>query len=115
MCLLIALIGRLGRRGTGFVGMLNEVPVAAGNEFGPPAMQCGSKAPPDLQEENGLARLVVDVEELEMRIGVLTGDQLEGDVECAGKLCLRVCDEVRGLPRVFDAELGLSRSERARI
>ena len=35
VCLIAVLIGRLGRRGTGFVGILNEVPAAGGHEFGP--------------------------------------------------------------------------------
>ena len=37
----------------------------------PPMVQCKSQAPPDLLEEDGLARPVVDVEELEMHIGEL--------------------------------------------
>ena len=69
MCLLVVLIGRLGRRGTGLVGELNEVPAAVEHKFGPPAVQCESQAHPDLLEEDGLARSVVDVEELEMLIG----------------------------------------------
>ena len=51
VCLLVVLIGRLGRRGTGLVGMPNEVPAAFEHEFGPPAVQCESQAPPDLLEE----------------------------------------------------------------
>ena len=47
-------------------------------------MQCESQAPPDLLEEDGLARPVVDVEELRVLIGELTGDQVGGDMECAG-------------------------------
>ena len=35
--------------------VLNEVPAAVGHEFGPPAVQCESQAPPDLLEEDGLA------------------------------------------------------------
>ena len=62
--LLAVLINRLGRRGTGLVGVLNEVPAAAEYGFGPPAVQCESLAPPDLLGEDGLARPVVDVEEL---------------------------------------------------
>ena len=42
--------------------MLNEVPTAVAHEFGPPAVQCESQAPPDLLEEDGLARPVVDAE-----------------------------------------------------
>ena len=68
VCLLVVLIGRLGRHEAGLVGMLNEVPAAAGHEFGPPAVQCKSKASPDLLEEDGLAHPIVDVEELEMLI-----------------------------------------------
>ena len=30
--------------------MLNDVPAAVGHEFGPPAVQCKSQAPPDLLE-----------------------------------------------------------------
>ena len=48
VCLLVVLIGRLGRRGAGLVGMLNEVPAASGHEFGSPAVQCESEAPLDL-------------------------------------------------------------------
>ena len=46
-CLFVVLIGRLGRRGTGFVVVLNEFLAAAEDEFGPPAVQCevlGTKA-----------------------------------------------------------------------
>ena len=52
VCLLIVLIGRFGRRGAGFVGMLNEVRAAVEHEFGPPAVQCESQAPSDLLEED---------------------------------------------------------------
>ena len=38
VCLLVVLIGRLGRRGTGLVGMLNVVPTAFGHEFGSPGV-----------------------------------------------------------------------------
>ena len=48
VCLLVVLIGRLGRHGAGLIGMLNEVPAAVEHEFGPPAVQCKSQAPPDL-------------------------------------------------------------------
>ena len=48
-------IVRLGRRGTGLVGLLNEVSGAVEHEFGSPAVQCESQAPPDLLEEDGLA------------------------------------------------------------
>ena len=61
------LVRHLGRRGTGLVGVLNEVPAAVGHEFGPPAVQCQSRAPPDLLEEDGLALPAADGVELEMR------------------------------------------------
>ena len=86
LCLLIIPIGCLGRRGTGLVSMLNEVPAAVEHEFGPPAVKCKSRAPSDLHEEDGLARPVVDVKELEMLIGELRGDQVGDDVECAVQL-----------------------------
>ena len=108
VCLLVILIGRLGRRGTGLVDVLNEAPVAAAeHEFGPLAVQCESQAPPGLLEEEGLARPVIDVEELEMLIGELRGDQVKGDVECAGQFIVRAGDEAQGLPRVLSVELGL--------
>ena len=53
-CLLVVLIGRLGRQGAGLVGMLNEVPAAVKHEFDPPAVQCKSQAPPDLLEKMDL-------------------------------------------------------------
>ena len=37
-CLLVIPIGRLGRRGAGFVGVLNEVPTTTGHYFGPPVV-----------------------------------------------------------------------------
>ena len=46
VCLLVVLISRLGRHGAGLVGMRNEVPAAAEDEFGPPAVQFESQAPP---------------------------------------------------------------------
>ena len=70
VCLLAVLIGRLGRRGAVFVGVLNEVPAAVEHKFGPPAVQCKFQAPPDLLEGDGPARPVVDVEEL----GMLNGE-----------------------------------------
>ena len=79
VCLLLLLIGRLGRRGTGLVGMLNEVPVAVEREFGPPALQCESQARSCISEEDGLARPVADVVELGMPIGELRGDQVDDD------------------------------------
>ena len=39
-CTTAVLIARLGRHGTGFVGVLNEVPVTAKHEFGRPAVLC---------------------------------------------------------------------------
>ena len=83
--------------------MLND-PAAVEHEFGPPAVQCESRAPPDLLEEDGLARPVVDVEELDNLIGELRGDQVGDDVECAGLIRIRVGDE-----------LGLDWSGRARL
>ena len=97
-CLLVVLIGRLGRHGAGLVWVLNEVPAAVGYEFGPPAVQCESQAPPDLLEEDGLAHPMVDVEELGMLIGELRGDQVNDDVECAGQLRVRAGDEAQDVP-----------------
>ena len=45
VCLLVVLIGRPGRHGTGLVGKLNEILAAVKQDFGPPAEQCGSQAP----------------------------------------------------------------------
>ena len=98
VCLLVVLIGRLGRHGAGLVGVLNEVPAAVGHGFGPPAEQCKSQAPPDLLEDDGLAHPMVDVEELEMPIGEFRGDQVNGDVECAGQLRVRAGYEAQGVP-----------------
>ena len=50
--LLVVLIGRLGHHGAGLIGVLNEVPAVVENEFGPPAVQFESQAPPDLLEED---------------------------------------------------------------
>ena len=61
VCLLVVLIGRLGHHGAGLVGVLNEIPAAVEHEFGPPAVQGKSQAPPDLLEEDGLAHPMVDV------------------------------------------------------
>ena len=66
VCLLVVLVGRLGRHGAGLVGVLNEVQAAVEHEFGSTAVQCKSQAPPDLPEEDGLAYPMVDVEEQEM-------------------------------------------------
>ena len=46
-------------------------PAAVKHEFGPPAVQCKSQAPPGLLEENGLAHPIVDVKELEVLLGEL--------------------------------------------
>ena len=46
MCLLVVLIGRLGRHGAGLVGMLNEVPEAAGHEFGLTHLRCSASPRP---------------------------------------------------------------------
>ena len=85
VCLLVVLIGRLGRHGAGLVGMRNEVPAASEHEFGPPEVQCESRASPDLLEEDGIAHPMVDVEELEVLIGELRGDKAVDDMECARK------------------------------
>ena len=45
------------------------VPAAVEHEFGPPAVQCECQGPPDLLEEDGLARPVVDVGGLEKYFG----------------------------------------------
>ena len=115
VCLLAVPIGRLGRHGTGLFGMLNEVPAAAEHEFGPPAVECESQFPPGLPEEDGLARPVVDVEELEMPIGELRGDQVGDYVECAGQLRACAGDEAQDLPRDVGVMLELDWSGRARL
>ena len=69
VCLLVALIGRLGRRGAELVAMLNEVPAAVEHEYDPLAVQCEFKVPPELLEEGGLARPMADVDELGVLIG----------------------------------------------
>ena len=104
-CLPVVLIGRLGRRGIGLVGVLNEDPEAVGHEFGPPAVQCETKLPPVLVEEDGLARPVIDVEERKIFIGELRGGQVDENVECNGRLRISAGDEGRGLPQVAGAEL----------
>ena len=78
-------------------------------------MQCESQAPPGLLEEDGLARSVVDVEELEVLIGELRDDQIGDDVECAGQLRVRAGDEAQDLFRVLGVELGLNGAGRARL
>ena len=95
--------------------MLNEVPAAVEHEFGPPAVQCESQAPPDLLEEEGLAYPVVDVEELVMIFGELRGDQVNDVVECTGQLRVRAGEEVQDLSRDVVVELGLDWSGRARL
>ena len=42
MCLLVFLIGRLGRHGAGLVGVLNEVPAAVEHEFGLTHLRCSA-------------------------------------------------------------------------
>ena len=78
-------------------------------------MQCESQAPPDLLEEDELALPMADVEELEMPIGELRGDQIGVCVECAGQLRVRAGDEAQDLPRVVGVELGLNWSGRASL
>ena len=58
---------------------------------------------------------MADVEELEMPIGELRGDQVNDDVECAGQLRVRAGDEAQGLPRVAGVEIGLDWPGRARL
>ena len=94
----VVLIGRFGRHGAGVVGRLNEVSAAVEHEFGPPAVQCESQVPPDLLEENELARPVVDVEGLEMLISELRGDRVDGDLECAERIRVRAGDKAQDLP-----------------
>ena len=105
MCLLVVLIGRLGRRGTGLVWVLNEFPAAVVHAFGPPVVQCESQAPSDLLEENRLSRPVLDVEEQEISIGELRGDQVGDDLECARQLRVSAGDEAQGLSRDVGVEL----------
>ena len=100
VCLLVVLIGRLGRHGAGLVGMLNEVPAVAEHEFDPPAVQCKFQTPPDLLEEDELAHSMADVEEPEMPIGELRGDQVDNDVEFAGQLRARAGDEAQDVPEL---------------
>ena len=57
-------------------------------------MQCASQAPPDLLEGDGLARPAVDVEEQVVLICELRGDQVDGDVECAGQLRVRAGGDI---------------------
>ena len=97
MCLLVVLISRLGRHGAELVGMLHEVSAEVEHEFRPPAVQCESQVPPGLLDGKGLAHPVVDGEELGMLISELRGDQVDDDVEHAGKLRVRAGDEAKGL------------------
>ena len=78
--------------------MLNEVPAAVWHEFGRPAVQCESQAPPGLLKGDGFARPAVDVEEQRVLIGELKGDQVDGFLKYAGQLPVRACDEARDLP-----------------
>ena len=114
-CLLVVLIGRLGRHATGLVGVLNEVTAAVEHGFCPPAVQFESQAPPDLLEEDGLARPVVDGEELVVLTGELRGDEVDDGVECVGQLRVRAGDEAQDLPQVLGVELGLDWFGRARL
>ena len=114
VCLLAVLICRLGRHGTGLVGMLNDVPAAAEYEPGPPAVQCVSQAPPGFLEEDGLALSMVNVGELGMLIGELRGDRVGDDVECARQLRARAGDKAQHLPRVAGIVLGFDWPGRAR-
>ena len=50
---------------------------------------------------------MVDVEELEVLIGELRGDQVNNEIECTGKLRVRAGDEAHDLPRAVGVELGL--------
>ena len=91
------------------VGVLNEVLAAAGHEYSLPAVQCESKASPDLLEGAGLAHPGADVKEPGMLIGELGGGMAGDVVESAGQIPVRACDEARDLPRVLWSlcELGL--------
>ena len=95
--------------------MLTEFSAAVEHEFCPPAVQCEFKAPPDLLEKDGLARPVVDVENLGVLIGELGRDQVDDNAECAGKFLVRACDGAHDLPRVVGFELGLDWSGRVRL
>ena len=114
-CLLLVIIGRLGCHGAGLDGVLREVRAAVEHAFGPPAVQCESQATPGMLEEDGLARPVVDFDELEMPIGELRGNQVGDDVECAEELRVRAGDEAQDLPRLVGVDLGLDWSGRARL
>ena len=58
---------------------------------------------------------MVDVEELDVIIVELKGDQVYGGVECAKHLRVRAGDETRDLPRVVGVELGLDWPGRDRV
>ena len=115
VCLFVVRLGRLGRHGAGLDGVLNDVPEAVGYEFGPPAVQCESQAHPELLEEDGLAHPMVDVEEMEVLIGELRGDQVNDNAECVGQLRVRAGDEAQDVPRVVSVELGTDWSRRAKL
>ena len=66
-------------------------------------------------EEDELSRPVVNVEELEMPIGELRGDQAGDVAKCAGQIPARASDESQDLPRVAGTELGLDWSGGARL
>ena len=108
-CLLVVLVGRLGRRGTGLVGVMNEVPAAVEHEVDPPAVQCESQAPSDLLEGDGLARPVVDVEELQMPIGELRGDQVGDELLLSSETPYTKKNLVYTMARVGRSVLGSTR------
>ena len=99
------LIGRLGRRGTGLVRVLYEVPAAVGHKFGPPAVQCGSQAP-DLLEEDGLAFCGLNkdasfsrdpgvIEPIAVRRKDITNKQLH---KSPREIALAIPEDPKGLP-----------------
>ena len=100
VCLFVVLVGRPGRRGAGLVAMLNEVPAAVEHEFGPPAVQYESHAPPGLLEEDGLAHPMADAEELGMLVSELRGDQVNDELECAGQLRVAPTTKPRTFPEL---------------
>ena len=77
--------------------------------------KCSSGRPDHLGRKNRLARPVVDVEELEMPIGNMRGDQVYDDLDCAGQPRVRAGEEAQDLPRVVGVELGLDWPVRARL
>ena len=62
-----------------------------------PRCSASPSPPPDLLGEDGAARPVVKVEELNMPIGELRCDQVDDDVECDGQLRVRAGDKVHDL------------------